>query len=196
MMCDINTLFVVKNTLYIIHHISYVKKMIFQQLSEQLAALSHLISALDDYQYISKIAHLGNVSIGAHTRHIIEMLLCTTQGHENGSVDYINRNRNLLLESDRNFTLSFLQNINNQIVMPDKYLKMITEEDENLEENPITLPIFTTYFREIIYNTEHTIHHLALIKVALIEMQLIDLVDDSFGMAYATTKYKAQTYKV
>ena len=77
--------------------------------------------------------------------------------------------------------------------MPDKYLKMVTEMED---ESAITLPVFTTYFREIIYNTEHTIHHLALIKVALIEMQLIDLVDDSFGMAYATIKYKKEKIEI
>ena len=49
--------------------------------------------------------------------------------------------------------------------------------------------ITTTYFREVLYNTEHVIHHLALIKVALIDMDL-DLADKNFGMAYSTIKYK------
>jgi hypothetical protein len=42
----------------------------------------------------------------------------------------------------------------------------------------------------MVYNTEHAIHHLALIKVALIEMQL-QVIDENFGMAYSTIKYKA-----
>ncbi len=167
--------------------------MIFKQLSEQLAALGHLISKLEDYQYVSKIEHLGNVSIGSHTRHIIEMLLCATQGYNNDNVDYVNRNRNLLLESDRNFTLFTLQTLENEVNKPDKYLKMVTEDvvnfAGNLEDN---LPVFTTYFREIIYNTEHTIHHLALIKVALIEMKLSNFIDEDFGMAYSTIKYQKE----
>lgn len=163
--------------------------MIFQQLSEQLTALFRLISKLDDYQYINKIEHLGNVSIGSHTRHIIEMLLCATQGYNNDNVDYVNRNRNLLLESDKDFALFTLESLENEVNKPDKYLKMITENIGDFADN---LPVFTTYFREIIYNTEHTIHHLALIKVALIEMKLNNFIDGNFGMAYSTIKYKEE----
>ena len=159
--------------------------MIFKQLTEQLLSLSNLISKLEDFQYSNKIEHLGNASIGSHTRHIIEMLLCATQGYNNGIVDYVNRNRNLLLESDKNFALFTLQSLENEINMSDKYLKMVVED-----ANDTDLPVFTTYFREIIYNTEHTIHHLALIKVALIEMKLNNFIDVNFGMAYSTIKYK------
>jgi len=63
---------------------------------------------------------------------------------------------------------------------------LLVEEIEEAIESTVT----TTYFREIVYNTEHAIHHLALIKVALIEMNL-DVVADDFGMAYSTMKFKS-----
>ena len=56
-------------------------------------------------------------------------------------------------------------------------------------EDAVESTVPTTYFREVVYNTEHAIHHLALIKVALIEMK-VDLVSDNFGMAYSTIKHK------
>jgi len=49
--------------------------------------------------------------------------------------------------------------------------------------------ISTTYYREIVYNEEHIIHHLALLKVALIEMNL-DLVEQSFGIAHSTLLHR------
>ena len=115
--------------------------------------------------------------------------MCATQGYSNDSVDYVNRNRNILLETDKNFALFTLQSLGNEVNKSDKSLKVITENEENLINS---LPVFTTYFREIIYNTEHTIHHLALIKVALIEMKLnkSDFINENFGMAYSTIKYK------
>jgi hypothetical protein len=67
---------------------------------------------------------------------------------------------------------------------------MIVESENELQENKVS----TTYHREIVYNTEHIIHHLALIKVALIEMKL-NIVDENFGMAYATIKYNANKGK-
>jgi hypothetical protein len=70
--------------------------------------------------------------------------------------------------------------------LPDKKLYLTIDCIDGAIEPIVT----TTYFREIVYNIEHTIHHLALIKVALIELKL-SLVDNNFGMAYSTIKYKS-----
>ncbi len=160
--------------------------MIFLQLLQQLQSLVKLLQSLYDVQYTQKIEHLGNASIGGHTRHIIELLQCAIDGYQNGNVDYINRNRNLALETDRQLALAILVTIEEQLYMPDKLLTMVVDEIGN-SASPI---VSTTYFREIVYNTEHAIHHLALIKVALIEMKL-PIVDHQFGMAYSTIKYQA-----
>ena len=68
--------------------------MIFIQITEQLKSLSNLLLLLNDRQYNQKIAFLGNASIGGHTRHIIELLKCVTDGYFSGTVDYLNRTRN------------------------------------------------------------------------------------------------------
>jgi hypothetical protein len=160
--------------------------MIFIQLTQQLQALIKLLQSLQHEQYTHKIDHLGKASIGGHTRHIIELLQCAIDGYQIGRVDYVNRKRNLALENDKQFALETLLAIQEVMVLPDKLLTMVVDEIGDT-----TVPsINTTYFREIVYNTEHTIHHLALIKVALIEMQL-QVVDDNFGMAYSTIAYKA-----
>jgi hypothetical protein len=161
--------------------------MIFLQLSQQLKSLSELLLKLTDEQYNKKVAHLGNSSIGGHTRHVIELLQCAINGCRTGEVDYINRSRNLLLETDRKLAWSILEQLDMLIKMPDMQLSLLVEKLDDAEDSPA---VTTTYYREIVYNTEHTIHHLALIKVAIIEMKL-DIVDNDFGMAYSTIKYKA-----
>jgi hypothetical protein len=160
-----------------------MNKMIFSQLSVQLKSLSNLISSLSDEQFTHRIAHLGNASIGGHTRHIVELLHCAVNGYKSGTVDYLNRERNLELQNNRALAVETIYAILNSVNISDKILKMVVEESNN------DATISTTYYREIVYNTEHTIHHLALIKVALIEMNL-DLVDNHFGMAYSTIKFK------
>ena len=160
--------------------------MIFKQLSEQLGVLTSLISSLTDEQYTRKSPHLGEASIGAHSRHIIELVQCTCTGYVTGRVDYLNRSRNLALETDRLLAISALQLLDVTLMIPDKQLELTVEYSSDPESN---LPVVTTYFREIVYNTEHTIHHLALIKVALIEMHF-QITNPHFGMAYSTIKYK------
>jgi hypothetical protein len=160
--------------------------MIFIQLSQQLQTLDKLLSSLDDKQYSKKIEHLGHASIGAHTRHIVELLQCAINGYHSGEIDYVNRSRDLKLESDRFFAQLVLKELDNNITHPDKQLSLVVEQVEGCNE---LSNVTTTYFREIVYNAEHKIHHLALIKVAIIEMKL-DVVDDNFGMAYSTIKYR------
>ncbi len=164
--------------------------MIFFQLKQQLKALSNLINNLSDYEYNHHISHLGNASIGGHTRHIIELLQCAITGHETGLVDYINRKRNLDLQSNRSYAIATIALILENINSNDKILRMLVETENDFQNSLVS----TTYHREVVYNTEHTIHHLALIKVALIEMNL-DLVDNNFGMAYSTIKYNEDKQK-
>jgi hypothetical protein len=160
--------------------------MIFVQLSHQLATLHQLLGNISNKHYTHSINHLGKASIGAHTRHIIELLQCAIHGYASGEVDYVNRVRNHQLENDQQLALAALEAMEMAFTLADKPLLLITEQMEGVEPIPVT----TTYYREIVYNTEHTIHHLALIKVALIEMQL-DIVGADFGMAYSTIKYKS-----
>lgn len=158
--------------------------MIFFQLSEQLQLLGSVLKKLNNDQYSRKISFLGNASIGAHTRHIIELLKCTTNGYESGTVDYINRIRNQSLETDHWMALSEIEQLLLLVNKQDKQMQLVTENAEGLLSKTVT----TTYFREIVYNAEHAIHHLALIRVALRELNL-DIVGENFGMAYSTIRY-------
>ena len=159
--------------------------MIFLQLSHQLQALRRLITALTDTQYRLPIRHLGQASIGGHTRHIIELLDCAIQGCHSGSVDYVNRKRNMDLQNHKEIAAHMIDQLELQLELPDRRLWLVVDEPLAIGEPAVE----TTYYREIVYNTEHAIHHLAMIKVALLEMQL-DLVDAQFGMGYSTLKYK------
>ena len=164
--------------------------MIFIQIQEQLKSLSNLLLLLNNDQYNQKIAFLGNASIGGHTRHIIELLKCATDGYNAGIVDYINRVRDLAIETNKAFAMREISLMAEQIIQSDKQMNLVIECCEENTVNYIT----TTYFREIVYNAEHAIHHLALIKVALREMQL-EIVGDDFGMAYSTINYLASQNK-
>ena len=160
--------------------------MIFQQSLQQLQLLGNLISSLSDEQFIRQIRFLGKASIGGHTRHIIELFQCTVNGYTSGGVDYFNRTRDLRLERDKIFAFCTIEQLKQDVRLPDKQLRLSVEQTDSVGDSHV----LTTYSREIIYNTEHAIHHLALIKVALMEIGL-DIVDKDLGMSYSTIKYKA-----
>ena len=159
--------------------------MVFIQLEQQLQLLINLLSNLDDEQYTRRISHLSNASIGGHSRHIIELLQCAINGYNKGEIDYINRSRDLIIEESKSVALSLINQLQRNCKMPDKIITMVVDQVDGSKMSTVT----TSYFREVVYNTEHIIHHLALIKVALIEIKL-DIVAAHFGMAYSTIKYK------
>jgi len=154
---------------------------VFVQLSESLHQLRD-----EEYSQPSKI--LFNASIGQHTRHIIELFLCLEKGYESGMVNYEKRKRDHRIESDRSFAIRLLKEIYHRLDRPN--IDMVLEADD-YEEEMTTVAIPTNYYREIAYNLEHTIHHMALIRVGINEVSCITL-PDQFGVAYSTIKFRQQ----
>jgi hypothetical protein len=154
---------------------------VFVQLSETLQQLSD-----EEYSQPSRI--LFNASIGQHTRHIIELFLCLEQGYQSGVVNYEKRKRDRDIETDRQFAIGLLKNIYQRIDRPN--VNMVLEADD-YDGEMLTVSIPTNYYREVAYNLEHTIHHMALIRVGVNEVSEIVLPDE-FGVAYSTIKYREQ----
>jgi hypothetical protein len=138
----------------------------------------------DDYS--RPCVNLTGATIGQHVRHIIEMFLCLENGYKSGVVNYENRKRDTLIETDKSVAMNLLQEIYNGLSKMDKplILEGVYNDDS---DNQMQFP--TNYYREIVYNLEHTIHHMALIRVGLNELSSIEL-PDSYGVASATVKHK------
>ncbi len=154
---------------------------VFVQLTESLNQLTNA-----EYSQPSKI--LFNASIGQHVRHIIELFLCLENGYISGVVNYEKRKRDYKLETDKNFAIQLLKEIYHRIDRPDIDLLMETEDYENASG---VVTIRSNYYREIAYNLEHSIHHMALIRVGINEVSSI-VLPDQFGVAYSTIKFRQQ----
>jgi hypothetical protein len=154
---------------------------VFLQLSETLQLLS-------DTQYIHPSKTLSNATIGQHTRHIIEMFICLEDGYESGVVNYEKRKRDIVIETNKSFAVSLLKTICYELGKPNK--EMTLEATYNEDSNEI-IRFDTNYHREIAYNLEHTIHHMALIKVGVSELSDLT-VPEGFGVATSTLKYKKE----
>jgi uncharacterized damage-inducible protein DinB len=152
------------------------------------AQLADSLNQLGPDQYVFSCKNLSGNTIGQHVRHIIEMFQCLDAGYQKGEVDYEKRKRDKLIETDKDFATDILKEISRQITRENKTLYLLTYYNE-LQERPEK--ITTNYHREIAYNLEHTIHHMALIRVGLRELGDLP-VDDSYGVASSTLKYRKQ----
>ena len=152
-------------------------RQVFLQLSDSLHQLSP-----EEYTYPCK--NLSGNTIGQHVRHIVEMFQCLELGYADADVDYEKRKRDRQIETDKNLASGLMEDIIQQISKENKSLFLLTYYDDH---QIVPEKIATNYFREIAYNLEHTIHHMALIRVGLRELGGIH-VDDSYGVASSTIK--------
>ncbi len=161
--------------------------IIKNQITEQLEQLVSVINELSKEQLTKKLYYLHNASIGEHTRHIIEMYFCLFNHYETGVIDYYHRTRDLELEHNKILIAEKIALIKEKLTLPNKalQLKITCHETQELEF------IETSFNRELAYNLEHHIHHLALIKIGLIELD-ITIKNNFLGVAYSTQKYKTK----
>ena len=158
-------------------HLAVVK--VFKQLSETLQQLS-------PRQYVQEVNALRNATIGQHVRHIIELFIELDKGYAGGIVNYDQRKRDLRLETDIEFVIDTIEHFHLLLNKADKPLILQYDYSENSIE---IITVSTNYQRELLYNLEHTIHHMALIRVGLTEVSDI-IVPENFGVATSTIKHR------
>jgi hypothetical protein len=159
-----------------------------QAVNSVFVQLSATLDQLSQEQYVQPCQTLLNATVGQHVRHIIELFQCLENGYEPGLVNYEKRKRDAMIENDKEFASSLLSEVHGGLDRPNKALSLEACYDEK-SEFPITID--TNFYREIAYNLEHTIHHMALIRVGINEVAEISLPDE-FGVATSTIKYRKE----
>ncbi|MGA9639097.1 DinB family protein [Flavobacterium sp.] len=159
--------------------------MLLPTINNSLNELKCLLQQLSNSEYSNPCVSLSNSTIGEHTRHVIEMFQCLLLNYDSGIVNYDKRERNHQIQTDTAFGIHQIEFIENSLDRENK--KMELQQIVDGEE----LRIETNYFRELLYNLEHCIHHQALIKVGVLHNGTIILNDD-FGVARSTIEYRQQ----
>jgi hypothetical protein len=157
-----------------------------QSIRNVFVQLNQSIEELSDSQYTKPISVLSNATIGQHVRHIVELFVCLENGYITGRVNYESRKRDRRFETDRTLTCELLGLICKKLDKGNKDLLLELSGDEH-DKNGSSIE--TNYYREIVYNLEHTVHHMALIRVGLNEISHIDLPEE-FGVGASTMKYR------
>ena len=155
---------------------------IVTEAKETLVQLITSTQLLSPSEYTEKIKILSNSSIGEHTRHIIELFQQLLRGYELGIIEYDNRERNKSLQENTEYAVTTIGQIIDQLDKEDKALHIHTELNSN--QSTIT----SNYYRELMYNIEHCVHHQAIIKIAFLYLERMEL-QENFGVAKSTIKY-------
>ena len=166
-----------------------------------MSLIEHNISKLEEIKgllikvqndlYIAPQGILNGATIGQHFRHILEFFICLQKGVEIGVVSFDDRERNVLIETDVEYAMDridelviFVENIEG-----DRSLQLKANYATSTQDNTY---IQSSLYRELAYTLDHTIHHLAIVKIALSnELEKLG-IDENFGVAPSTVRYKNQ----
>jgi uncharacterized damage-inducible protein DinB len=156
--------------------------------SNILYQLTDLVDQIRESDFVKPAETLSYSTIGQHMRHTLEFFLCFEHGFEKGIINYDKRAHDKLIESDKFLALAAIDRISDFVnCLRDKSLKL--EVGYDLEKETF-LTIDTTATRELVYNIEHAVHHMAIMKIGVKEIASYVKLAPDFGIAASTVRYK------
>lgn len=166
--------------------------MLEQATNQNLECLKSALEQLTDEQFSRPLEVLSNSTLGMHVRHILEFYTCLIKAIDSGVVDYDTRVRDTSLELSTENCIAtiadisgFLNSVSKDITMQLK-VSYALKADEECE----TVTINTSLYRELQYNIEHAVHHLAIIKIGMKALEDSFELDANFGIAASTVRNK------
>jgi hypothetical protein len=154
-----------------------------------LHQLSDTIQQLDECEFVRPSEALSGSTIGQHLRHTLEFFICLEQGFDLGVINYDKRAHDRLIETDKhiaigtiNQMISFVSSMNTN-----KSLTLQVGYDLDKEEY---ISLETNALRELVYNIEHAVHHMAIMKIGIREVAPAVKLPSDFGIAASTIRYQ------
>jgi hypothetical protein len=151
----------------------------------QLMNIKSILLQIKEQDYMLALPTLKGASVGKHVRHVVEFYQCLLFAATNNMVNYDDRKRNLMLEQNVKYTIDYITEIADTIerMQGNEPLTLVS----NYNQQQITME--SCMYRELAYNIEHTVHHLAIISIAIpLYFPYINL-DEKIGYADSTIQY-------
>lgn len=157
--------------------------------SQILSQLSDLIYQLKEEDYSKPSTALSGSSLGQHLRHTLEFFICLEAGYQTGIINYDKRSHDKLLETDKFIALNVIGTIS-RFLEDLKTNKHLTLEVGYDLERDVFERVETNAFRELVYNIEHAVHHMAIMKIGIREVAPYITLPPDFGIAASTIRHK------
>lgn len=153
-----------------------------------LNEVSTVVSQLNDKDYSMALPVLNGNSIGKHVRHMLDLFECLIENSESGTINYDLRKRNPETESSKEVALIQIENTVKNIDKLDLGKNILLRQTLN----NVSCEINSSTKRELLYNIEHCIHHLAIIKIGIENNFGYVQIPENFGVAYSTLSHREQ----
>ena len=156
-----------------------------------LTQLAGVISQLSDADYAHPLTVLSGNTIGKHVRHVLEFYELLIDNTQTRRLNYDQRQRDIRLELDSQEALKRIKSIDSAVQLLDLTDTFQLSADLSVGGTGGSVQIPSSFARELLYNIEHAIHHMALIQIAIKNNFPLVILPLHFGVAYSTAEHQS-----
>lgn len=157
---------------------------------EILEQLINLVQDLTQTEYCESLIILNGNTVGKHIRHVIEFYELLMNSYHTGKLNYDQRRHNEQLAQNPAMAVARLTQLIDAVANTGLSRSLLLEASFSGDEEEI-IQCPTNYYRELLYNIEHTVHHMAIIKITVREAFPHIILPEQFGVASATIRFQA-----
>jgi hypothetical protein len=154
-----------------------------------LDQLRDVVESIEPSDFCSPSDALSRATIGQHLRHTLEFFICFESGVSAGRLNYDKRAHDKIIENDKFIALSTIERIKDFVkhIDVDKDLELEVGYDLNSDSFAV---VQTNTLRELVYNIEHAVHHMAIMKIGIREVAPYLNLPPDFGVAASTMRFQ------
>ena len=156
-----------------------------------ICQLCSFLNQFDDSNYSKKLGVLSGSTIGMHVRHILEFYSCFLNNIDSEGICYDSRKRKLIYEVSVSSTISELKVISQRILKLENNLSIELKSNASLDDVK-QFSIKSSIARELLYTLDHSIHHMAIIKIGTQTCFPEFIIPETFGVAPSTIRFKKE----
>lgn len=162
--------------------------VVAERCAEMLQSCEEILFEAGEEAYTYKSDLLQSSSVGMHFRHILEFFI-ELQNLQDDVLCYDRRNREKQLEDDLFYALELSSEIRNKL-QSGLYGQGKLMLEWHFDNNQVV--ISSSIERELAFNLEHLVHHMAIIRIGLnIAVPKLD-IPMNFGLANSTKRYRKE----
>ncbi|MEO1256679.1 MAG: DinB family protein [Bacteroidota bacterium] len=164
--------------------------MLQSSAKELLSQLDKIVDQCNSTDFTRPLNELSGATFGQHIRHTLEFFICLYDARNQRRVNYDHRKHDQHIETDKKLAQSVIQSIMGFLDQHEGDFEL-TFEANYTEQEGENQSMRSSFYRELAYNIEHAIHHMALIKVAVNQSLSYISLPEFFGVASSTIRYRA-----
>lgn len=162
--------------------------MIQKLTREKLLELKGVLAQIPEDHFSRPLDVLSGSTLGMHLRHILEFYQCLFRALPGRKLNYDLRQRNREMEVEKFKCELCLAQLISELEAQEADLTLDLTADYSGQGQGREVRITTTYYRELLYNVEHCVHHLAIIRIGMKALNPHINLSEEMGVAASTLR--------